>query len=363
MNWPQPRTPCSRPSAIRKLHRLAALDTSYRNLGRCGWPQGDVRIRLGAAGRTPWTRSRHPRGLIPTWDIYHARGRVRLAEGRPEEALEDFRDGACGWRAWRRGVAPSDAIRLSAEQLIDQAYGSLVETAAGLYFRSGRAALAREAFEATEENRAASLRARAGAGPRLAAAAAGGLLGNAGPARRPPRSDLLRNPGPADGGRHPPVASRADGNGNRRRAGQRGGNRRPAGPGARGAARRRGVPGVPPGRAGSLPLGAGPVGDGRSTGWPAAPNWRGRREISRRRARRPRRRRGGRGAALPHAVRAAGAALPRAGRAGCWGRRKTSSPSPTRRWWRPDGTDGRYTWPSATRRRSFREPGYWECTG
>ena len=148
---------------VRKLNHLAALDASYRNLGALLLATGDVRT-AGALLEEAVRRSRAPRGLIPTWDIYYARARVRVAGGRLEEALEDFRVTARLIAAWRRGVSPADATRASAEQLIEGAYAGWAETAAALYFRTKRPAYAREAFEAIEENRAGSLRALLTAG-------------------------------------------------------------------------------------------------------------------------------------------------------------------------------------------------------
>ena len=188
---------------VRKLNRLAALDASYRNLGSLLLATGDVRT-AGALLEEAVLRSRAPRGLIPTWDIYYARARVRLAEGRLEEALEDFRVTARLLAAWRRGVSPADATRASAEQLVESVYAGWAETATALYFRTRRAAYAREAFEAIEENRAASLRALVGAGggwqrrlppeywetlARLQAAEIG-LLRNPGPGPREPLAGL-----------------------------------------------------------------------------------------------------------------------------------------------------------------------------
>lgn len=143
---------------VRKLHRLAALESSYRNLGELLLAAGDIRTAASLLDEAV-RRSRAPRGLMPTWDIYYARARVRLAQGRLEEALDDFRAAGHLVAAWRRGVSPADAARAAAEQLVERVYAGWAETAAALYFRTRRPGYAREAFDAVEENRAASLRA------------------------------------------------------------------------------------------------------------------------------------------------------------------------------------------------------------
>ncbi|MCL5742580.1 MAG: tetratricopeptide repeat protein, partial [Acidobacteria bacterium] len=141
---------------VRKLNRLPALETSYRNLGRLYLARGDTPLAGALLERGLAAR---PSGFVPSWDLYHTRGRVRLAEGRPAAALQDFRAAVALVRNWRARVAAEDGARMGSEQLLQQAYSGLVRAAALLYLRTGRPALLRECFEAAEENRAASLRA------------------------------------------------------------------------------------------------------------------------------------------------------------------------------------------------------------
>jgi tetratricopeptide (TPR) repeat protein len=143
---------------VRKLHKLRALETSYRNLGRLRLEQGDLRAAEALLDRAV-EGLRAQRGLMPSWDVYHARGRVRMARGDFAGALEDLRVAVRLVRVWRTGVSPADATRLSSEQMVDGAYASLASAAAELYLRTGRRELLREGFEAVEENRARSLRA------------------------------------------------------------------------------------------------------------------------------------------------------------------------------------------------------------
>ena len=141
---------------VRKLQHLAALGTSYRNLGRLRLAQGDLR---GAAALLDRAAAEAPRGRMPVWDVYHARGLVRMAEGHHAEALQDLRLAVRQARAWRAAVSPADLARMASEQLVEPLYAALARVAAAEYFRTGRRELVREGFEAVEENRALSLRA------------------------------------------------------------------------------------------------------------------------------------------------------------------------------------------------------------
>jgi CHAT domain-containing protein len=141
---------------VRKLHRLD-LEGSYRDLGRLRLEQGDLTSASALLDRAVELAAR-PQGAIPSWDIYHLRGRVRLAQGRLREALDDLRIAARLARAWRWSAPPYDAARTGTEGMLDEVYSALVEAGNRLYLKTGDAALIRETFEAAEENRASSLR-------------------------------------------------------------------------------------------------------------------------------------------------------------------------------------------------------------
>ncbi|HEX3878745.1 MAG TPA: CHAT domain-containing protein [Bryobacteraceae bacterium] len=141
---------------IRSLRNLP-LDTSYRNLGRLRLEQGD----LAAAERLlnqAVELSAHPRGPIPSWDIYHYRGRVRLAQGRLVDAMSDLRTAVRLARAWRWSAPPDDAIRIGAEGWLDKVYSAFIDAGARLSAQTHDPNLIRETFEASEENRSSSLR-------------------------------------------------------------------------------------------------------------------------------------------------------------------------------------------------------------
>jgi CHAT domain-containing protein len=143
---------------VRKLNHLRSLESSYRNLGMLRLAQGD----LGSASvllDEAVERSRRPGGLLPSWQVYEARGRVRLAQNRLREALDDLRIAARLARVWHRAAPLDDATRVSAENAIQSVHSALVEAGNKLYFAAGGQSLAQETFEAAEANRAASLRA------------------------------------------------------------------------------------------------------------------------------------------------------------------------------------------------------------
>jgi CHAT domain-containing protein len=144
---------------IRKLNRLPSLGESYRSLGILRLEQGDLRSASTLLNDSI-VESESPRGRVPQWRFYEARGRLRLAEGQAEQAYADFGLALELVRNYRLEVPASDSIRVGLEGLLQEVYASFVETGSRLYFETPRADLARETFEAVEENRAASLGAR-----------------------------------------------------------------------------------------------------------------------------------------------------------------------------------------------------------
>ena len=143
---------------IRRLRRLGALDSSLRNLARICLARGDLATASAlldeAVERLPSTR-----GLNLPWEIYHLRGKVRTAQGRYEQALEDLRIAIRLARVWRLTVPPDDAARIGTEGRLQQVYTALIDAGTRQYEQNHEPALVRETFVAAEENRALSLRA------------------------------------------------------------------------------------------------------------------------------------------------------------------------------------------------------------
>ena len=145
---------------VRKLNRLP-LDSSYRTLGRLRLAQNDLETAAALLDRAVES-SRSAQGIPPTWDIYYRRGVVRMRQGRLAEALADLRVAVKLGRAWRWSAPPDPVARQGTEYALERIHSALVNAGNRLYLKTGDEALARETFEAAEENRASSLRAAAG---------------------------------------------------------------------------------------------------------------------------------------------------------------------------------------------------------
>ena len=143
---------------LRKTHGLSKLDSSRYNLARLRLLQGDAASALHLVDAT-LARGHRPDSSISLWALRYTRGRTLLALGRIAQAFEEFRAALDVTRQWRLEVLPADFTRVSSEVELNQIYSGFIETGSRLYFASGRETLAREMFEAAEENRAASLHA------------------------------------------------------------------------------------------------------------------------------------------------------------------------------------------------------------
>lgn len=141
---------------VRKLHHLA-LDTSYTNLGKLRLEQGHLAEASLLLDRAV-DLARDPHGPMPVWHVFLSRGRVRMAQGRLQDAMEDLRVALRLARAWRWSAPAADATQVGSEKVLDDVYSALIEAGNRLYLETHDPALVRETFEAAEENRANSLR-------------------------------------------------------------------------------------------------------------------------------------------------------------------------------------------------------------
>src|SRR5205823_3866593 len=85
--------------------------------------------------------SGHPQGGIPTWDLYHHRGRVRLAQGRVAEAVADLRIAVRLGRDWRWSTPAEDSTRMGAGVWLEQVHSALVDAGNRLYLENRDPAL------------------------------------------------------------------------------------------------------------------------------------------------------------------------------------------------------------------------------
>jgi CHAT domain-containing protein len=141
---------------VRKLSNLP-LDSSYWDLGELRLAQGDFTSASALLDRAV-ELAEGPQGPMPNWRVYDSRGRVRLAQGRLREALDDLRVAVRLARVWRAAAPGGDVTRIGTEGILDRVHSALIEAGNRLYFETRDPALIRETFEAAEENRADSLR-------------------------------------------------------------------------------------------------------------------------------------------------------------------------------------------------------------
>jgi CHAT domain-containing protein/tetratricopeptide (TPR) repeat protein len=143
-----------------KLHHLD-LENAYRSLGRLRQSQGDwssASVLLDAAVAL----TTKPQGSKPTWNLYQARGSLRMAQGRLGDALADLRVALKLGRAWRWSAPQVDAEHVATEGVLARVHSNFIEAGNRLYLRTHDRGLVGETFAADDENRAASLRALIG---------------------------------------------------------------------------------------------------------------------------------------------------------------------------------------------------------
>jgi CHAT domain-containing protein len=143
---------------LRRGKQAPSLDLSLRELALLRLAQGDLR----AASRLADEAIAAPKSNVRVGRLflnYLARGRVRLAEGRLEEANGDLQTALAQSRRWRLSALASDSSRVGIESGLHDAYSLAIEVGNRLYRKTGERRFARETFELAEENRAASLKA------------------------------------------------------------------------------------------------------------------------------------------------------------------------------------------------------------
>lgn len=156
--WESAETHLVEAFRLRKIHKLWELGHSCRLLATLRIAQGDWQGAGALLDRAVEFVRSEPTFSWP-WLTYEMRGQVREAQGRHDEALADFRTALDLGRRFRLDILPADSTRVLADIRLDDIYSSFVESAASGALRYARPSLENEAFQAAEENRAASLRA------------------------------------------------------------------------------------------------------------------------------------------------------------------------------------------------------------
>jgi CHAT domain-containing protein len=147
---------------LRQVNGLPLIQ-SFQILGELKLQQGDTQHAAEFLDRAVELAA-DPHSTIPLWQIFDSRGRTRLAQNRLPEALADLRIAVRLARIWRWSAPGDDFAHMGSGHVLAPVYSALIETANRLSLETGDATLARETFEAAEENRAAGLRRLAGAG-------------------------------------------------------------------------------------------------------------------------------------------------------------------------------------------------------
>jgi len=143
---------------IRILRCPAEVPFSYARLGALKlaqgeWPNAARLTNLAIAA------GRRVQSTFPEYLLRHQRGRIRLAQGDVGGAIEDFRAAVEQAAHWQEEVLPASSILTATNSELQKGiFDSFIETAAHEAIETGNPALAREAFETLEWNRAQSLR-------------------------------------------------------------------------------------------------------------------------------------------------------------------------------------------------------------
>jgi CHAT domain-containing protein/tetratricopeptide (TPR) repeat protein len=156
-DYPGAESALSEAFRLRRLQRSPNAALSYRKLGLLKLAQGDLtsaEVLLDQAVAA----SHRSAATIPPWIVYHARGELRMAQGRTGKAFEDFRAALVLARRWKLEVLPADAVRISAGVGLEQVSASFVRAGNRLYEERPDRALAEATLTAAEENRAWALR-------------------------------------------------------------------------------------------------------------------------------------------------------------------------------------------------------------
>ena len=144
---------------IREMFHSADLGSSYYHLAQVRSAQGDMRS-AAALLNSAVQELKTPGNATPAWNIYFERGRLLSASGDQEGAWKNLGKAVELARDWRAEVVANDANRTTTEEALSELYSFYIEVG-NMYSAAHGENLARETFEAAEENRAASLRALA----------------------------------------------------------------------------------------------------------------------------------------------------------------------------------------------------------
>ncbi len=143
---------------LRRFFRAGEVGLSFGRLGALALACGDL---LAAERLTQWALDASHRGAPAEAEyvLLHQRGRVRLARGKNDAALQDFSLALDAVARWRLEVLPAQSALTSTNIALErEIFHSFIQLAAAQAFQYGNAVWAAKAWEAVELNRASSLR-------------------------------------------------------------------------------------------------------------------------------------------------------------------------------------------------------------
>ncbi len=144
---------------LRKMFKLSDLGSSFYHLASLRSEQNRPR-EATALLDSAIEEIRNPGNVTPSWNIYFERGRLLAKSGDPAGAWMSLEKAVALARDWRTEVVANDANRTSAEAALSDLYSLYIDVG-NRYAAATGLNLARETFQAAEENRATSLRALA----------------------------------------------------------------------------------------------------------------------------------------------------------------------------------------------------------
>lgn len=140
---------------LRRLHHLPQLEVSLRDLGAIRSEEGDLRSASVLIEEALQMIGTSPRTAVYVY--YQERGRLKMLKGDLAGALTDLRVALD--LARRTEVIPTDDDRITFESRVEELSSLFIEAGNRLYLNNQDPLLKSEVFDASEEYRAASLRA------------------------------------------------------------------------------------------------------------------------------------------------------------------------------------------------------------
>jgi CHAT domain-containing protein len=144
---------------LRKMFHLADLGSSYFHLAMLRSDEGQTKAAT-ALLNSAVEEVQKPGNATPAWNIFFARGRLLAKTGDQAGAWANLGKAVQLARNWRAELVANDANRTSAETALADLYSLYIQVG-NQFADSHNISLARETFDAAEENRATSLRALA----------------------------------------------------------------------------------------------------------------------------------------------------------------------------------------------------------